>query len=169
MATHADAKQIAWNVGYEMWIFSEAVREYSPALRDSERFRHNLLLECVLLHARVIYEFLFTPYNKKYPEDVRAVRLFDDPEQWKPDKSQLCPYLTDNLDRINRSLQHLSYDRIAFGRNPWDIHRVAAEIHTAWNFFLRQLPQDQMEWFNRAVEGQRKDDKQWFLSKVGLE
>ena len=169
MAMHAKAKRVAWDVGYEMWIFSEAVQAYSPAVRRSERFQHNLLLESVLLHARVIYEFLFTPCKRKYPEDVRAVQFFDDPEQWKPDKSKLCPFLTDNLDRMNRSLQHLSYDRVEYAPNPWDIQTVASEIRAAWDYFLSQLPEDQTQWFHWAVEAQRKHDSQWFLRKVGLE
>ena len=166
MARHAEAKRIAWSVGYEMWIFSEAVRAYSPALRRSERFQHNLLLESVLVHARVIYEFLFKRYNSKYPKDVRAVQFFDNPKQWKPDKSKLCPFLTDNLERMNRSLQHLSYDRITFGRNAWEIGTVASEISTAWDYFLSQLPEEQTQWLLSALEGQRKDDEEWFLREV---
>ena len=169
MVAHHELKQIAWNVGYDIWMFSEAVQAYSPALRGHNRFQHNLLLESVLMHARVIYEFLFAPYNSKYPKDVRAVRFFDTPEQWKPNRFELCPFLTDNLERMNRSLHHLSCDRIAFGRNPWNIPTVASEIRTAWDYFLSQLPREQTQWLHWALEGHRKDDRRWFLRKVGLE
>jgi hypothetical protein len=168
MALHADAKASAWNVGYEMWMFSNAVGKYSTSLRHSQRFQHNLLLESVLVHARVICEFMFGKLNSKYPEDVRAVQFFDDPKQWKPDKSRLCPFLMDNLERMNRSLQHISFDRIRYGRNPWDIRKIAIEIQAVWDYFLRQLPEERKQWFHLALEGQRKDDKSWFLKHVGL-
>ena len=169
MALHPKAKEIAWHIGYEIWFFNTAVEAYSPALRRKQRFQHNLLLESVLVHARVLYEFLFTPPSSKHPKDARAVQFFDNPKQWKPDKSKLCPFLTDNLGRMNRSLQHISYDRIAFGPNLWKIGTVASEIHTAWDYFVSELPEEQKQWLHWALEGQRKDDKRWFLRKVGLE
>jgi len=167
MSLHPDVRLIAWNVGYEMWMFSEAVGEYHTGIRHAKRFQHNLLMESVLMHARVIHEFMFTKPNPKHPQDVRAVQFFDDPKQWKADKSKSCPFVTDNLDRMNRSLQHLSYDRVRYGQNPWDIRTIASVIQAIWGFFLSSLPEERKRWLDWALEGQSKDDKAWFLRKVG--
>lgn len=155
MSVHLKAEQIAFHVCYEYWMFSEAVKQYSPALRRNQRFQHNLLLESILLHARVIYEFLFS--KPKYADDVRSKDFFVSPNQWKPDKSKLrllCNPKT--LERIHRSLPHLSYDRLNYDKNPgWSIGSVAKDIQEAWDYFLRELPDERRQWFHSALQRQQ--------------
>ncbi len=133
MTIHPQAKQVAWHVGYEIWIFSEGVRSYNPGIRGSQRFQHNLILESILVHARVIYEFLFI--KPKRPDDVRTEDVFDDPIRWSPNKSELCPFLAENLVRLNRSLQHLSFGRLKFSPNLWDVQAMRAKPRTAGHIF----------------------------------
>lgn len=150
-------------------------KAYNSNLRRSQRLQHNLFLEAGLLHARVVWEFLFggkvrTDRSGHELPDVRAFHFFDDSHCWKPDKTKLCPFLAKNLDRLHRSLAHISYDRITYGKNgnPWSIGTVITEIQTAWQYFLGQLADERKRWFDFALEGQQRDDKRWYQSKVML-
>jgi hypothetical protein len=154
------AEEIAYHVCYEYWMLSEAAKRYRTALRRSDRFQHNMLLEAVLLHGRVICEFLFKPINKKYPNDVRAIHFFDSPKQWKSDKLEALRqslFPAELLERIDRSLAHLTYDRLKPGARGWHVRAVAGTIQKAWNHFLEQLPKERRQWFDVALQCQQSD------------
>jgi hypothetical protein len=165
---HPQAKQIVWDVAYEVWFFTQAIGSFSCGSRRRQRFQYNLTLESILLHARVIYDFLFKEPCSGRP-DVSAADFFDRPEHWKPNARILCPFLTDknNRERINRALAHLSYDRIQHTGAGWPVGQIGTEIENAWGFFLGQLAEEQRRWFDCASKAQEKDDRDSFLDSVG--
>ncbi|MCE5267231.1 MAG: hypothetical protein LLG00_05040 [Planctomycetaceae bacterium] len=166
MSLHQDAKKIAWHVAYEVWMFSASVDALNETRQNGSRATRNAHLEAILLHARVIHEFMFTKVNPKYPDDVRAANFLDDPAGWPPDQTKLCPFLATNLERLNRSLHHISFDRLKFRRNLWDYETVASEIRAVWKYFLTSLPADRKRWLELALEAQTSHNEQWYLSAV---
>ena len=146
MAVHPNAQRIANDVAYEVESFFQSLQRLERHL-GADAVDDNQRLENVLLHARVIYDFLFVAPRNKHP-DVSALHFFDNTGQWSGNPNTLCPYLTQRRERLNRSVPHLSYDRIAFESNKaWDLHTVATEIKNAWEFFLKQLAPARRQWF----------------------
>lgn len=170
MPLHIYAENIVKDVAYEILMFRGSVRELQT---HKIRFFKCLLYDAILLHARTIYEFMFShecsecrKHNKncnKHKNDARACQFFNSSEQWKPDKSKLCPYLSiaPNIRRINRALAHISYDRIN-GRYQWPIADISSDIETIFEYFLNQLPPDRRQWFNREI------NKKWHVSSSSV-
>jgi len=146
---HRNAKQVVSHLKYEKRMLSEAATRFAGRTWKNH-FEKCTLIEVVLLHARVLDDFLFG--KTKNPKDVRAVQFFDNATQWRSNKAALCPSLSDrsNLDRLSRALAHISYDRLDESRRlrDRDISRIATEIQTAWDHFIGQLPKDRKEWFS---------------------
>jgi hypothetical protein len=152
MAIHPKAKEIAPHVHYELWMLTESIRRLWMLQREPavDEFQKNLFIEAILTHARVIHEFLFSKRREKFPQDVRAAQFFEGAGDWSPDQSALCPYFNKtNLDRLQRSVHHLSYDRLVYEENKlWNFGALGRDIVNAWNTFFSQLPKERQAWFS---------------------
>ena len=146
MPVHQQAQQIAHHVAYEVELFFRSVERFEQS-SGQDVISDNQCLEDALTHARVIYEFLFRPPRRNCP-DVRARHFFDTPSQWTLSSGDLCPYMMKHLERLNRSVLHLSYDRLQYEPNKkWDLHTITNEIKDSWKFFLEKLPPERRQWF----------------------
>jgi len=146
MPVHCQAQQIAPHVAYEVESFFKAIQGLETT-GAGDATEMNQRIETALMHARVVYEFLFVPARPNCP-DVSARDFFDHPSQWTAERKALCPYLTERKERLNRSVPHLSYDRLKYEQDEeWDLRKVATEIADGWESFLNQLPDERRSWF----------------------
>lgn len=145
MPPHPQAQQIATHIAYEVEMLFRTIDRLERD-RGKDVVEDNRRIEAVLLHARVIYDFLFTDPRPSKP-DVSAKHFFDSPKQWTGDPATLCPYLTAERERLNRSVPHLSYDRLQYEKSKsWDLHSVGSELKLAWEQFLAHLPAARRGW-----------------------
>jgi hypothetical protein len=164
MAIHEQAEGIAWHVRYAFQRMLEDARDLqnraggivSPCPRlaetPSENEPANRAVESFLLHARNVYDFFFTAPRPNMP-DVSVQQFFDIGQTWKPDANHYCPYLTRERNRLHRSIQHLSYDRIAFERNKqWEVATIVSELTAVWNEYLRRLSVERRGWFSSSEQ-----------------
>ncbi len=101
------------------------------------------LLECFLLHVRVLRDFLTKPPSR-YDDDVLAVDFVGGNWSTPP----VGKYLNDNKERLDKALAHLSYERIEFERNKQWLHRIVfEEISEMWGRFWSAVPDNQRFWF----------------------
>ena len=143
MPLHPDAKKIAPKAEYEWDMFvylSERIKSEYPT---ADKPTKNFLTEVYLLHARVLYDFLLRPPKD---DDVSATHFFDDASEWCTVRSDFCPYLRENMTRVNKKLTHLTYSRLTEDE-IWDHDAIRDEISHAWRTFLEMLPEDRREWF----------------------
>jgi hypothetical protein len=146
MAHHPQAQPIASHVAYEIEMFFSTIDRLGRDL-GRDVVEDNRRIEAVLLHARVIYDFLFVLPRSGFP-DVSARHFFDDPSMWEPKVTEHCPYLAERRERLNRSLPHLSYDRLKYDEDKrWDLHATATELKGAWECFFAALPAERRQWF----------------------
>ncbi|NOX52994.1 MAG: hypothetical protein GXP27_00865 [Planctomycetes bacterium] len=160
----AELKQAARYVTYEIsqfkWVASWFVRdEYSewcvPAEMEQvgtghHRYAQNCMLECLLLHTRLLYEFL-TRETSWHDDDILAVDFVEDPNEW----TRPCfRYLNDDrIQRINKALAHLSYSRREYigDRKLWDVRAIVTDIEAAWEHFMSHLDSDRRKWFEQPL------------------
>lgn len=145
MPPHPQAQDIASHVAYEIDMFFRTIERLARDL-GKDVVEDNRRIETALLHARVIYDFLFTPPRPDLP-DVSARHFFDDPSEWEGMPDTLCPYLKARREQLNRSVPHLSYDRLKYEKSKdWDLRTVATELKGAWESFLAALPPGRQRW-----------------------
>ena len=152
---HDKAQAVAPRVKYEWKMLNETYalrRQNQPA--PSPRSAKDAFLESFPLHSRNLYHF-FTRRRaelKRFEEsDVVAEDFFDDPAQWNP--STHLTFLDSNLVRLNRSLSHISYDRVEYEMTKrWvDMDRTLNELNHAWETLMKDLPEERRNWFENAV------------------
>lgn len=158
--SETEMKDAATFVKYEWCMFSWAasvIDHTFPPEAAPEEWRmgtgdssepEDALVEVLLLHARALRDF-FNRGRKDsgvHATDILAEDFFDTPDQWnKP----VFIYLSQNKNRLNRALAHLSYDRIGYevtGKD-WNPRAITAELNEAWRTFLAELPEEREAWF----------------------
>jgi hypothetical protein len=142
--------------GYELQMFLGTVQMLgcleNPCSIFVNKCLQNSILETVLLHARNLLEF-FTggqPLKGNFDEDsIRAGYFIS-----KPQNNQVGWWQSDKLSHtklrkndINKSLSHLTFERIK-GNYKWDdLLKIKEEIESAYNEFLQLLPdEDRAKW-----------------------
>jgi len=119
-----------------------------PPDPGQHQFLKNILLASFLLHTRVLRDFLF--YPRKWDDDVVAEDFL---AEWDESVEKWCPYLHENKSRLDKSLAHLSYERIDFEPNKeWDCGRIHTDLKAAWDEFWDRLTPEKQEWFTRPRE-----------------
>lgn len=106
----------------------------------------NAFLESFLVHARVLKDFLWKD-GSGHKDDVFAWEYVGRKNGWgRPDMGK---YLTDNKNRLDKSLAHLSVARLSFvgKKKEWDLPRVRDEIQECWEAFLNALDTERRLWF----------------------
>jgi hypothetical protein len=120
----------------------EHLLSYTAGTGGGEPFG-SAVLECFLLHARVLAEFLSRDEGRR--DDVLAVHFAETP--WVPPEKR--EYLRENEGRIHKSLAHLSYKRIENERHKdWHHHEIYDEISEMWEHFWKALSAERREWFH---------------------
>jgi hypothetical protein len=154
MPLNVEAKEAAKFVQYEMEMLYQAAMLYQQmATEPAAKYARNCLLESFLMHARVLYEcFLRRDHAGMFKDNILALDYFDDDSHWPwpwRDASELLPILKRELDRLHKSLPHLSYERIRYEPSKeWAVADIFAEVRHAWNRFRNALPTDRRAWFS---------------------
>ena len=150
------AEKILYEVDMVRWI-GQQISQEAENKRNSIR-TNDLLLEGLLLHARVLYDFLV--HNPKQ-DDISAQDYFDDSSDWKKTAEKLCPYLSadekKNYKRLNKKLAHLTYSRLTEDKD-WDFKAIASELQTAWETFQSDLPAERQKWFPLNAYSSARDE-----------
>ena len=143
---HERAEEAVDTVKYEQNMFVLLTREMKVKTGKAIEFERNVLLECFLLHTRILRDFLTTHEKNRKMDDIIACDFFDNPAEWEEQMSGLCQYSTDNRIRMNKKLQHLTYARLD-EEDGWCCPTIRVEIDEAWEAFLLALPDDRRNWF----------------------
>ena len=141
-------EKIAPRVWYEWATFNNSFKRVLESKKERDQDAVNAYLESFLIHARNLRDFLTRSRDDKgvKPNDVLAEDFFDSDGWSCPDEP---PYLKENRIRLNRSLAHLTYDRIQYQSNKgWNPQKIFHEVKELWTFFLSKLPPEKREWFN---------------------
>jgi len=161
---HEQAEAVAPQVAYEWWMLCETHQLHNRfALDSSTETERKMSLECFLLHARNLYHFLTRRRRdlKRFEAtDVLAEDFFDVPLEWTPATNLTFLGDKENMERLNRSLSHISYDRVDYERSKrWVLlNRIRHELAEAWNSFLDRLPEARRKWFLIATDSQSRSN-----------
>ena len=151
MPIHDKAEDVATYVRYERQMFDLPFKGIKQGLPN--QFQKNIYLESFLVHTRNLRDFLFSPPRG---DDVSATHFFEPPDaEWDESVKDWCPYLDANKSRLNKSLAHLSYERIGYEPyKGWDCGVIHTEMTAAWNEFWSRLTAEKQEWFTRDRDSQ---------------
>lgn len=114
---------------------------------------HYASLESFLIHTRNIVDFLCNKQDKQLRDDDIIAKYYI--AQWQSNMD-VFPYIKKHYDRLNKSVAHLSYERITWeiehkkGKEgkEWQINTIYNEVELAWSKFWSQLG-PKRDWFER--------------------
>lgn len=130
------------HLGYE-WAILLGVRltdwHKIPSANPLERLvNEHGRTEITLLHARIIFEFLFGPAH--HDDDVNAAHYLKGSvrDTWTLSRAVLaatyCPSLVKEWKRLNKLLFHLSYER-SVRETGWEPEVILKELKEAFRYF----------------------------------
>lgn len=115
---------------YEIWMLNET---HKKLILNRNLLEFNILIESFLIHVRNIVCFL---ENKKYDNDIKC-------SDFGVKGIVVNLLLRNGLNEINKSLGHLTWDRIKKDKPNWN-SKITSEIKTLINTgirkFIEQLP-----------------------------
>lgn len=145
MPLNLQAEAIAPYVAYEYVMFLKGI-EHLDKYDGRDSYHSSVVLESILTHARNVRDFLFT--RRRWPTDVIAQDFFDNEGDWIVNVEALCAYMTAQKARLDRSLAHVSYDRLDFELDKdWNLAALASELQPVWKQFLGKLSDERRNWF----------------------
>lgn len=139
-----------WGMLKSAWDqLPEEVREGRGRSGTGHGYDDDSVIECFLLHARVLRDFYRqrrTALAAHAVTNIVAGDFFDRPEEWTtPALSYLAAKVKTRLDR---ALTHLAYDRTDYlAEEDWNLRLAWDELEAAREQFLRNLPTDRRAWF----------------------
>jgi hypothetical protein len=123
---------------------------------DADEWELSTEIESLLVHTRVLREFFYYYWNfkeqnyrreeRRYPDDVIAQDFIGD---WIACCPTIGPYLSKHKDRLDKSLAHLSTERVEYKQKEkrWEIETIQGELHRAIDRFKERLPAHMADWF----------------------
>lgn len=146
--TQDQLHEAAKHLGYE-WAMLLGARDSDwdrlPASNPVQKIANDhARTEVILLHTRVIYEFLFLRRSPQHPDDVRAFDYLSGnaKDDWEINHvtlvKKLCPTIEKDWDRLNKKLFHLSYERIQLP-DGWKHDVVIGELKAAFKHFCEHF------------------------------
>ena len=137
---HTDSARF---VVYELFMLRQSIR--MP--KNHGMFLRSLAFEGVVLHARVLRDFLYKKLNPKgklippRDDDILAVDYFATDADWPYTYADMSKYLNDDKVRMDRALAHLSYDRLTYNGTgkSWDDEKIRDDIGGRWIEFIDKL------------------------------
>ena len=155
MVARAKLQDSVGFVLYELWM----LRECAHMARPHARVSRNLWYEGLVLHSRVLRDFFFTKVGKTgkratHRNDIVAIDYFVTQSAWPYTSQDLSTYLKRNKERMDRSVAHLSIDRLKYeaGGKDWSARLLLSEIGAKWFEFIATLERDDeqvMSWFRK--------------------
>jgi hypothetical protein len=139
------------HIGYEI----KMLRELAAALRGEgvgPRTMRNALLESFLIHYRNLYDF-FHPELRRHrlPGDTVATDYLPDAGRWKGRREQFDKKSSENRERVNAQLAHLTYRRLRYDTRKWPDRAMAKRMEALIDEFVRELPPSRRRWFERVI------------------
>jgi hypothetical protein len=127
---------------YEIWMLYHVIdmlanETYKLSKEDEEnQIIFNALLESMIVHARIVLDFLYCKRLK--PDDAIASDYFLSSSSWEPFLPKKSKALRAVLDRSNKEMAHLSYLRpgVSSDKRPWNIIEIKKDIKNIVNLFL---------------------------------
>ena len=118
---------------YEVWMLARTAEILNANKRnltdETSRVIHNALLESSMVHARNLIDFLYSEGTK--PSDVVARDFFDNPSEYRRERSPKTKLLKTVPYRVGKEIAHLTYDRL--GKAPeqrtWPAMQIAVDIN----------------------------------------
>ena len=115
--------------------------------KPEETFPRSLAFEGVVLHARVLRDFFYRKLNKDgiliepKLDDILAIHYFAQNSSWPYTYADMSQYLKDTKIRMDRTLAHLSYDRLKYvgKEKAWDTRSIRKDIGDRWFEFFGKL------------------------------
>jgi hypothetical protein len=159
-------KEVAAKVVYEITMFRHAFNRLvqlevdlgriqpgqvmprvGTGISTEEVIEASVLVECFLLHSRVLRDFLCRSKHKI--DDVTAA---DFVSGWS------CPPVSDyytldrERERLDKALAHLTATRLQYDSSgkEWDLVAIREELENIIRRFLNSLPTDKVAWFDGA-------------------
>jgi hypothetical protein len=125
-------RSAAGDLYYEWDMFCSLSREIgriAPVQTKMEK----ALLEAFLIHARNLYDFLYTHKGKKH--DVLAQQFFPSPDVWFKTRGKVSAATRNDRNRMDKKLAHLSYTRQT-DEAGWRCDRITDELRAGMERFL---------------------------------
>lgn len=141
--------QYEWEMLKSAWDeLPEEVREGHGRTGTGHGYGDDTVIECFLLHARVLRDFYCQSrktLNGNAVTNIVAEDFFDQPKDWMP---PTLNYLAVEVKtRLDRALTHLAYDRTDYlAEEEWNLKLAWDELQAAKEHFLRKLPTDRLSW-----------------------
>lgn len=129
---------------YEIWMLYRVIdmlgsETYKLSEENSQnQVLFNALLESMIVHARIVLDFLYCKRLKS--DDAIASDYFLNPSDWESLLPKKTKVLRAVLDRSNKELAHLSYLRlrVVSDKRPWRIANIKNDIKNIVNLFLEK-------------------------------
>jgi hypothetical protein len=118
---------------YEMEMFDAVTNRLESSPID-DWLTHNACVESFVIHFRVLYHFLYD--EKPHPDDVLAKHFLEKSGvKWSEIRPPARPILTKGVEKANKRLAHLSYERDHYER-IWKWSEIHYDIKSALDTFL---------------------------------
>lgn len=140
----------AAHVAYELKMLSWSVGAIKRFFDDPEWQLGSAAVEGVLLHARILTEFLCPRARKPGPKSTDVVSSDYSPTWMLSDKAVIANWpLWEFRDLTDKHLAHITYQRI--NARAWPTDQIAEDILRLFRLFLDSLPQHRQRWFRSQL------------------
>ena len=133
--TDDDKKMALDSLWYETWMFREAynkLAELDQRGLNSSQLDFNFSIEIFLLHLR---NLIYVLENRKDSRDIRC-------SDFELKKTVIDLPKENNLEKIDKFLSHLTWDRVKAAKPKWDSkirEMIKEKIKSALDNFIKQL------------------------------
>lgn len=162
--TEGNAKSVA----YEFMMFSflieklrwsaEETAEFRPGniewlgtghTDDSRKRELYALLESLLLHTRVLYDFF---YKLPTRDDLSAPFFADKWDASPPPEGTYLDLVANpkSKNQINKAVAHLTAERADYSpiEKKWNVEAIGIEMNEVITEFMKKVPEDRKAWFS---------------------
>lgn len=123
----------------------EVMPRVGTGITNEEVIEASILVECFLLHARVLRDFFCRSGHRT--DDLTASEFVSG---WSPPPASDYQTLYREKDRLDKALAHLTTTRVQYdnGGKEWDLETIRNELETIILRFVADLPTEMAVWFD---------------------
>jgi hypothetical protein len=125
------------------------MRRVGTGITTEEVMEASVLVECFLLHTRVLRDFFCSSNPKRRPDDVTADEFVSG---WPIIPVSDYVTLHGEETRLDKALAHLTTTRVQYDTSgkEWDLPVIRQELGGIIQRFLASLPTDKAAWFDEV-------------------
>jgi hypothetical protein len=144
MFRHAFDRLLQFEMNLEQISPGHVMPRVGTGITTEEVIEASLLVECFLLHARVLRDFFCRSKHK--PDDVTADEFVSG---WSSPPASDYDTLHREKERLDKALAHLTTTRVQYDTSgiEWDLHAIRKELEDMIRQFLASLPTNKAAWF----------------------